>query len=175
MPILEPARIVERATAVLNQLRRHPAWTVSLAQAAITSPPLFVTSIAPPPQSRIPSRPALPDYYIVSLQRGAGTSARFAHRADTGDFLEAEGVRKPGAFLAPYIDPEQVVRSHGPSLATPTPGGAPAPVSRALVWRPCRQSTSPFLPFWRVAVEGRTLYVRADGIMFEELTTAGRG
>lgn len=44
-----------------------------------------------------------------------------------------------------------------------------------LVWRPCRQSFSPHLPFWRIVAEPFTFYQRIDGPIFAELTLAGRG
>ena len=114
------------------------------------------------------ARPALRDYYIVSVRRGAGVSARFALDAETGDFLEAEGVRKPGDVLAPYADPSDIARR----MATSSTDELPSP---EFVWWPCRQSTSRFLPFWRYQVQGRTVYVRADGVRFDELTVTGRG
>jgi hypothetical protein len=43
-----------------------------------------------------------------------------------------------------------------------------------LVWRPCRESWSPHLPFYHVVVGGHSLYVRIDGPIFTHLTT-GRG
>ena len=43
------------------------------------------------------------------------------------------------------------------------------------VWRPCRESFSSHLPFWRIVAQGHTLYQRVDGPIFAELTTRGRG
>ncbi len=43
-----------------------------------------------------------------------------------------------------------------------------------LVWKPCRESWSPHLPFYHVVVGGHSLYVRIDGAVFTHLTT-GRG
>jgi hypothetical protein len=43
-----------------------------------------------------------------------------------------------------------------------------------LVWKPCRESWSPHLPFYHVVVGGHSLYVRIDGPIFTHLTT-GRG
>jgi hypothetical protein len=43
-----------------------------------------------------------------------------------------------------------------------------------LVWKPCRESWSPHLPFYHVVVGGHSLYVRIDGPVFTHLTT-GRG
>jgi hypothetical protein len=43
-----------------------------------------------------------------------------------------------------------------------------------LVWKPCRESWSPHLPFYHIVVGGHSLYVRIDGPVFTQLTT-GRG
>jgi len=43
-----------------------------------------------------------------------------------------------------------------------------------LVWKPCRESWSPHLPFYHIVVGGNSLYVRIDGPVFTQLTT-GRG
>lgn len=43
-----------------------------------------------------------------------------------------------------------------------------------LVWKPCRQSWSPHLPFFHIALGGTSLYVRIDGKVYTHLTT-GRG
>ncbi|HET7833702.1 MAG TPA: hypothetical protein VFK88_12135 [Gallionella sp.] len=43
-----------------------------------------------------------------------------------------------------------------------------------LVWKPCRESWSPHLPFYHIVVGGHSLYVRIDGHVFTHLTT-GRG
>jgi hypothetical protein len=44
-----------------------------------------------------------------------------------------------------------------------------------LVWRPCRESFSPHLPFWRIVAEPFTFYQRIDGPVFAQLTLGGRG
>lgn len=167
MATLEPAQIVDRATRLLQERLRSPIWTASLGDAIISPTPLLVTSIAPRAGTEGHKRPNLRDYYIVSITRPNGISARFALDAETGNFLEAQGVRRPGAFLRTFVDAEEVVRSR-----MPVPPGLP---KAELVWQPCRESTSRFLPFWRFRIEGRILYVRADGLVFEELTTTGRG
>jgi hypothetical protein len=47
-------------------------------------------------------------------------------------------------------------------------------VPSALVWKPCRESWSPHLPFYQLAIGGHLLYVRIDGKVFTHLTS-GRG
>jgi hypothetical protein len=43
-----------------------------------------------------------------------------------------------------------------------------------LVWKPCRESWSPHLPFYQIVIGPHVLYVRLDGQVFTQLTT-GRG
>ena len=164
MALLPPSRVLDRATAVLEELRAYPAWTASLERAMPRTTPLFVKSIAPPPRKG----PRLPDYFIISIQRGNGISARFAHHAETGDFLEAEAVQKADAVLPEYVDPRE-------PLPLDPPATSPITSAPELVWRPCIESTTRFLPFWRFQTGGQPVYVRADGVRFENLTVNNRG
>ena len=171
MTLVDPTRIMARAAVVLNELQRSETWRAALDKASVASSPLLVRSLAPEVEARPGMPPRLRDYYIVSILRGNGLSARFAQEADTADLLEAEGVSKAGAVLKPYVDALPVVRSRWP-----LPPGVPDPLTAAdVVWKPCRQSTSRFLPFWRFQIEGQAVYVRADGVLYTELTTTGRG
>ncbi|HEY7500216.1 MAG TPA: hypothetical protein VH740_16965 [Vicinamibacterales bacterium] len=174
MSIQDPARIHSRAALVLKELQGSPAWRGVLEKAALTtSLPMLVTSIAPVMDMGSKKRLRLPDYYIVSLVHGDAIKARFAHHAETGDLLEAEGARRTGAALRPYVDPNPIARSE---LLGAAPSAADsAQLAGQAVWRPCRESTSRFAPFWRFQFKGRTLYVRADGKTFSELTVTGRG
>jgi hypothetical protein len=45
----------------------------------------------------------------------------------------------------------------------------------ALVWRPCVESLSPYLPFFMVTIGDHRLYVRLDGRIFTALHDAGPG
>lgn len=45
----------------------------------------------------------------------------------------------------------------------------------ALVWKPCKQSMSPFLPFHLVTIGNHQLYVRVDGEIFSTLEPNGPG
>lgn len=47
-------------------------------------------------------------------------------------------------------------------------------LSRTLVWKPCRESWSPHLPFYQLAIGGHMLYLRIDGHIYTQLTS-GRG
>jgi hypothetical protein len=44
-----------------------------------------------------------------------------------------------------------------------------------LVWWPCRESTSPLQPLYRVPIGGGELYVTADGSIRERLTPLSKG
>lgn len=48
-------------------------------------------------------------------------------------------------------------------------------ISKVLVWRPCQESFSPHLPFWRISFGGGTFYQRIDGPIFSQLTYNGNG
>jgi hypothetical protein len=156
MAILEPTLILVRANAVLKELLTSPNWAASLDKGVVHRTPLLVISISPEDPVRNETRPRFRDYFIVTVQQENRISARFVHDAETGDCLEAEGVRKPGSFLRPYVEP--------PDASKPD-----------AVWRPCRESTTRFLPFWRFPQDSRTMYLRADGILYSGLTTTGRG
>jgi hypothetical protein len=44
-----------------------------------------------------------------------------------------------------------------------------------LVWRPCRESLSPFYPFHMLTVGNHRIYIRVDGKVFTKLHTSDRG
>lgn len=48
-------------------------------------------------------------------------------------------------------------------------------ISPFLVWRPCRESWSPHLPFYQLTLGEHRIYVRIDGEVFTRLTTEGKG
>jgi hypothetical protein len=168
MTLVEPARIISRAAVAVKELHDTETWRAALDKATVAPSPLLVRSIAPAVEARagVPAR--LPDYYIVFVVRGSGTSARFAYDAESADLLEAEGVRKAGDVFKPYVDTWPIVRER----VAVTDGAA---LSAEVVWMPCRESTSRFAPFWRYYIQDQPVYVRADGVLYSQLTTAGRG
>jgi len=48
-------------------------------------------------------------------------------------------------------------------------------ISPTLVWKPCRESYSPHLPFFQLTAGNHSLYVRIDGQVFTHLTPPGPG
>ncbi len=78
--------------------------------------------------------------------RRSSLTRRLAGRFDLGDGLGRLNLR-PGTFC----------------------------IHPTLVWRPCRQSYSPHLPFWMITAGAQTLYVRLDGKVYSSLTEAYKG
>jgi hypothetical protein len=46
---------------------------------------------------------------------------------------------------------------------------------KALVWKSCNQSLTPFLPFHMVTIKGKKVFVRIDGKVFKKLTQGSPG
>ena len=44
-----------------------------------------------------------------------------------------------------------------------------------LVWKPCRESMSPYVPFFMATVGSRRVYLRVDGQLFNRLNDGDRG
>jgi hypothetical protein len=80
--------------------------------------------------------------------------------------------REAGARLRETIDGRRIDLLNEGGRFTVYPGTYC--ISPTLVWKPCRESWSPHLPFHQVVIGGHVLYVRIDGRIFTQLTT-GRG
>jgi hypothetical protein len=115
--------------------------------------------------------------YVVTYHTGLRATARILIDARTGRFSQAAGANQERGALAPFVDPEDAIerlRSRGPELRRigtrllrrETIGRHPV-----LVWKPCRESTSPSMPFYQFSVGDRFVYLRADGVWFDQLTT----
>jgi len=157
-----PERIFSRAVTAMHELRVYRTWQASLEDAEVDPAPLAVRIL----QVEGRTTPQLYDYYIVTVRRRGGVTARFAHRADTGEFLEAEAVRTATVLLPPYADHIEGLISRLADRDRPTAD---------VVWYPCIQSNSRFLPFWMFPINGRPVYVRADGVIFDQLTFSMKG
>jgi len=161
MPTLDPAEILLRATSVLNNFRSSAPWTASLANATLDPTVIFVTFLYDTAAAPVPP---LPDYAVTTIRQNSGISARFAFNSENGVFLEAEGIQKSGTLLPPYVATR--------AAQAKWPGPLPTP---DIVWRPCRESSTRFAPFWRYLIGGASHYVRADGQIYDQLTTNIRG
>ena len=115
-------------------------------------------------------------YYIVPFKRAAAETARLILDAASGRFMEASAIDNEGESLPPYHPPLVALESHygraldlravrNRVLRSGTIGQHPV-----LAWRPCKESTSPLLPFYLVSIGDRIVYWRVDGKAFDELT-----
>ena len=116
-------------------------------------------------------------YYIVPLVRGRlGVVAAVAVDARFGDYRQAIALPRGGSSILAALDQKTVLRE---TLERPIDLGDRAGrlvVRReayclypTLVWRPCRESLSPFVPFHMVTAGSHRIYVRLDGRIFAGL------
>ncbi len=116
-------------------------------------------------------------YYIVPFGRGSRDTARLIIDAHSNMFTEATGVETADESLPAFVHPGGFLeRMSGRALDLP--GVRPRVVRLGtvgihpvLVWKPCYQSTTPFLPFYQYSVGDQLVYLRVDGERFDRLTT----
>ena len=149
-------------------LLSHPVWSKVFAEVR-TGDPLLVQRL-----DRLDSY-----YWIVPtldaagrLRAAVGVDARF------GDYQQTMAVRNPDASLFDFAEPEKAME-HVLGRQFELPGNAGnllvrpqgLSVHSALVWRPCRESLSPFYPFRMLTLGAHRLYVRTfDGAVYTTLT-----
>ena len=115
-------------------------------------------------------------YYIVPFKSGAADTARLVIDADSGRFTEASAIENEGESLPPYIPALKGLEArYGRALDLRSVRNRvlrPGTIGQhpVLAWRPCKQSTSPLLPFYLVSIGDRIVYWRVDGQVFDELT-----
>ena len=168
---VSPEAAVEAATSAIKRLRGAMPRLQSALENAVCGTPLRV------------QRLDLNDsyYYLVPFHRldeGSGETARLVVDAVTGHYSEARGINDDRTRLAPFVDPvRELAKWYGRSL--PLPGVRSRIVRPAvvglhpvLVWRPCRESSSPVKPFYQMSVGDRLVYLSADGTQWlDRLTT----
>jgi hypothetical protein len=120
-------------------------------------------------------------YYLVPMQRGTQAPGTYvAVDARFGNYMQAVTVPgQPALEIDRQAAAEQllqqgvvdVTNERNPIVIRPE-AFAQYP---ALVWKPCRESLSPFYPFHMFTVGSRQIYVRVDGAVFTELHVDGRG
>jgi hypothetical protein len=122
-------------------------------------------------------------YYIVPMQTGAEQISVMASvDARYGDYRQAVAIPARSRSLSFQVSgdtaQEQVVGRRvelGERLGRVLV--RPEAICRypMLVWKPCRESLSPFYPFTMFTVGAHHLYVRVDGAVFTELHDQDRG
>ena len=121
-------------------------------------------------------------YWIVPQMRDGLATAAVNVDARFGDYMQARALPEPaGPALLGLSDEEvdvsiyrglhQLPGEEGQLRIRPDLGC----ISRHWVWRPCRESLSPYYPFKVVSYGSHRLYVRIDGRVFTSLTLGGRG
>jgi hypothetical protein len=179
MSIIGPPEILERAQAEARRLAHSTNWKPAF-EGSVPETPLLV-------QRR---DKADADYYIVSFRANTGVTARLRMNAHTGRYAEGIGIDKLGDVLKPFFAPDKAHRKVARALDRARKGKKkkkksaeqlqpsdlmlPAP-DPFLLWQPCAQSLSPFLPFYRFWVPGDEIYLRVDGKIHRGSLTYGAG
>jgi hypothetical protein len=115
-------------------------------------------------------------YYIVSFKSGDRETARMIIDAHDGHYSEVAAIQEQGQLLPPYVSrrasaerllsaSERVTHELQYQIRAGTIGEHPIPV-----WKPCGESSSPFLPFHQYSVGNSFVYYRLDGLRFDQLT-----
>jgi hypothetical protein len=121
-------------------------------------------------------------YYIVPWERRGRMTAAAAVDARFGTYLQAASLPRPTTSPLRNLEIDVVLK-----LLADRPIQLAEPEGRlilrndlfcvypTLVWRPCRESLSPFYPFRMLTVGAHRVYIRSDGAIFTRLTTDVRG
>jgi hypothetical protein len=115
-------------------------------------------------------------YYIVALTTDGIETARVIVDAHDGTYSEVAAIPEQGKRLPPYLPSPELknrLAAQGDRVTSELPyqlragaiGDHPIPV-----WKPCGQSSSPFLPFYQYSIGDAFVYYRVDGERFDELT-----
>lgn len=102
------------------------------------------------------------DYYLVPWENERGVFVIVQVNAWSGAMASVAELPAPQPRIV--IAPDDAVRSVPDARGTPL-----------LVWQPCRESSSAFLPFYRIDTSEGMVFVRGDGRVFRTLTPFGRG
>lgn len=121
-------------------------------------------------------------YWIVPQMRGELATVAVNIDARFGDYMQAKALPEPRDTAMPALGDREIDEAIYRRLhQLPFEAGQlrvrreVASVGRHWVWRPCRESLSPYYPFKLVSYGDHHLYVRIDGRVFTSLTPAGRG
>jgi hypothetical protein len=157
MSVIGPPEILERARSEAKRLSESTRWKAAFKD-TVPETPLLV--------QRRDKTDA--DFYIVSFRSGPRVTARLRINGHTGRYAEAIGIDKVGDKLKPYYTIDQAQRQMV-TLKKATAKG-PLAIDPFPMWRPCAQSLSAFLPFYRFWGPGKELYFRVDGKLYSALT-----
>lgn len=126
----------------------------------------------------------LPDtfYYIVPVRESERVPLAVAIDAKTGLYLQsAVHTGRKGSLFTLRSQKDVAKSILGSTVELPNWRGRIPIRAEAfcqfptLVWKPCRESLSPFYPFHLFTVGSERIYVRSDGAIFTELHVTDRG
>jgi len=172
--LLTPAAAAKRATAALERFRlaEREQWRRAL-QRTDAGDPVLVQRLD-----------RLDDfYYVVPMHRSATRVSAFVSvDARFGTYKQSAAPREPRP-LTLLAAARREVLEHVAGRRFDLEDGAGRLLVRpetvcvhpTLVWKPCRESLSPFWPFHLITVGANRLYVRVDGAVFTALHEADRG
>jgi hypothetical protein len=174
--LLTPQEAKDHALTGLKDygLVNRESWKKSLAKTSPGDPVLV---------QRLDRRDSF--YYIVPLQASRKiTPVLVCVDARFGDYLQAVVVPERGANALAGL-------SFDPKVALDKVLGKRVELGRrqgrllvrkeafalypTLVWKPCRESLSPYYPFFMVTVGNQRIYIRVDGQVFPRLHDRDRG
>jgi hypothetical protein len=122
-------------------------------------------------------------YYVVPVREGERTTPlAIAVDALTGAYLQSAINAQAGQSVFTPVEREVALKSiAGRVLELPGRLGRLRIRPDALchyphfVWKPCRESLSPFYPFYMFTVGSHRIFVRSDGAIFTELHDTEHG
>jgi hypothetical protein len=121
-------------------------------------------------------------YYVVPVREGERVPLAVAIDARNGDYLQSAVHSEREGSLFTIAPRQEIAKSIiGTRVELPDFRGRlqirPEAVCHypTLVWRPCRESLSPFFPFYLFTVGNEQIYVRTDGKIFSRLHSTDRG
>ncbi len=169
-PIIDARIVREQLAGNLKKagLLSHPVWS-KVFDDVRTGEPLLVQRLDRPDS----------DYWIVpTIDAGGKARAAVGVDAHRGDYQQAIAVRNPDASLFTFAEVQKAMEQViGRQFDLPGVAGRMLvrpqglSVHPALVWKPCRESMSPFYPFRMITLGAHRLYVRVlDGAVYTKLT-----
>lgn len=116
-------------------------------------------------------------YAIVPFEKGGRVQAQAMMDPYSGELLGAGASEELGKSLSMSSAADDAIARVADKFFD-LPGERPRmrlrreglSASPTLVWKPCRESLTPYLPFTRVTYGDHSIYVRADGEVFTALT-----
>jgi hypothetical protein len=106
-------------------------------------------------------------YYLVPWQQAQGITAIVLIDAQTGSF----------SSLATPSTPQQALVISRKELGRYITAQSSLRVTAEpkLVWQPCRETASPFLPLYRVPTDSGPIFVGMNGVLHQQLTPLMQG